>query len=75
LSETLKGVDPVKHVRNQMKEAIGVTAEAFEETFTLVDPDTPPVSTKYLFALYVPISSSTRTWKYFMWRLNLCLAV
>lgn len=52
LSETLKVVDPVEHVRNQMKEAIGATAEAFKDTFTLVDPDTPPVSTENLFALY-----------------------
>ncbi|KAL3808172.1 hypothetical protein ACHAXA_009859 [Cyclostephanos tholiformis] len=52
LSETFKIVDPVKHVRNQMKEAIGATAEAFKETLTLVDPNTPPVTTENLFALY-----------------------
>ena len=35
-----------------MKEAICTTAEAFKDTFTLVDSDTPPVSTKNWFALY-----------------------
>jgi hypothetical protein len=44
--------DDVNHIRDQMKEAIGATAEALDETFTLVDHDTPPVSTEYLFALY-----------------------
>ncbi len=35
-----------------MKEAICATAEAFKDMFTLVDSDTPPVSTKNRFALY-----------------------
>jgi hypothetical protein len=52
LSKIILGNDPVRHVRNQMKEAIGATAEAFKETLTLADPDTPKVTTENLFALY-----------------------
>jgi hypothetical protein len=52
LSKIIIGGDPVRHVRNQMKEAIGATAEAFKETMTLSDADTPPVTTENLFALY-----------------------
>ena len=51
LLPTSAGGDPVKHVRNQMKEAIGALSEAFKDNLSGKNFD-HEVTTENLFALY-----------------------
>jgi hypothetical protein len=50
LAPRIVGNDPVRHVRNQLKEAISTTVEAFKDVFLLTKY--PNVTTENLFALY-----------------------
>ncbi|CAB9507540.1 polyglutamylase TTLL5 [Seminavis robusta] len=51
LSKLIVGDDPVRHVRNQIKEAISAIVEAFKDSLTEKKKDTP-VTTENLFAFY-----------------------
>jgi hypothetical protein len=52
LSSIVPGGDPVRHVRNQIKEAISATAAAFKDSLTLTGPKHLNTTTENLFAFY-----------------------